>query len=494
VNAAAIPTGFDWTTAAVRDALGLSAMASPGDLAHVFRGISTDSRAVEEGDLFVALEGPTFDGHDFVLDAANRGATGAVVRRIPHAVRDGFLLFPVPDTLEALGALAHYRRIRLPARVVAITGSSGKTTTKEVLRAALADSLRVHATRANLNNRVGVPLTLLEAPGDAEVVVVEVGTSEPGEIAALRAVVHPDVAVITTVAPSHAEGLGGLEGIFREKLSMLERLPPGTTVIVGDEPPELADRARTVAPANPLVVSGLSDSADQPWRGRTVEADSDGRWQVVIPGGRFVAPVPGQHGARCALLALAVADVLGVDPAAARSGLASTRLPGLRSEVRRLPGGVILADCYNANPQSVRAALAWLAAIPSAGPRVAVLGSMLELGPDGPRHHASILAGLRSGEFGSALIDVVVAVGAFAEAAEAGPTGPPGPTGTPAGSAPMVLVADDVDDVPARLRPHLAPGVTILLKGSRGMALERLIPGLETELGVASDHAAEGGG
>ncbi len=484
MNAAAIPTEFRWTVAAVREALGLSAVASPDDLDHVFHAISTDSRIVADGDLFVALEGPSFDGHDFVLEAANRGAAGAVVRRIPGTIHEGFLLFPVPDTLAALGALAHHRRLRLPARVVAVTGSSGKTTTKEMLRAALAGSMRVHATSANLNNRVGVPLTLLGAPGDADALVVEVGTSEPGEIAALRAVVHPDVAVITTVGASHVEGLGGIEGVFREKLSMFEALPATTVLVTGDEPAELAERARAAAPGHPLVVTGLSDRADQRWRGRRVEVDPDGRWKVAIPGGSFDAPVPGIHGARCALLALAVADLLGVAPDAARAGLAETRLPGLRSEIRRLPGGVVLADCYNANPQSTRAALAWLATIPSKGPRIAVLGSMLELGADAPEHHRSIVHELRAGAFGGHGIDVVVAVGDFAEAAADARRVAETETQAPQG-APRFLAVREVPEVPARLVPHLAPGATVLLKGSRGMALERLLPVLEAHMGGA---------
>jgi UDP-N-acetylmuramoyl-tripeptide--D-alanyl-D-alanine ligase len=480
VSAAAPVPSFAWTVAAVREALGHTGIADPADAGRRFRGISTDTRTLLEGDLFVALEGPRFDGHDYVAVAAERGATGAVVRRVPAARPEGFLLFPVPDTLEALGALAHYRRLRLPARVVAITGSSGKTTTKEILRAAVEGSLRTHATRANLNNRIGVPLTLLEAPADAQVVLVEVGTSEPGEIAALRSVAHPDVAVVTTVSEAHVERLGDLEGVFREKLSLLDRLPSGATVVVGDDPAELADRAPDAAPGHPLRVAGLSERADQPWRGRLVESDAEGRWRVATPSGSFLAPVPGAHGARCALLALAVADLLGVPPEAARAGIARTALPGLRSEIRRLGAGTLLVDCYNANPQSTRAAVAWLSTLPSEGPRIAVLGSMLELGPRSGAHHEEVLREALETD-----LDRIIAVGLFAE--------------TPAARedrSGRVIPAADAGAARSRVLEAIRPGATVLLKGSRGVALELLLPDLEQALGGRGegDGAPTGGG
>jgi len=465
-------TGFTWSVAAVREALGLGGVAAPEDQGRVFRSVSTDTRNLEPGDLFVALEGPTFDGHDFLGEAAARGATGAVVRRIPAGRPAGLPLFPVPDTLVALGALAHHRRIRLPARVVAVTGSSGKTTTKEMLRAALGTQLRVHVTAANLNNRVGVPLTLLGAPLDAQVVVVEVGTNEPGEIEALRRVAHPDVAVVITVSEAHVERLGDLEGVYREKLSLVRDLPAGAAVVVGDEPAELADRAREAAPGHELRVAGLSDWADQPWRGRLLEADPVGRWRVGTPSGSFVSPVPGAHGARCALIALAVADLLGVAPEVARAGLPATTLPGMRTEVRRHAHGILLVDCYNANPQSTRAALAWLEALPAEGPRIAVLGSMLELGGLAGDLHERILEEALSGT-----ADLVVAVGLFAEA-------------LPGVTDPRLLRASDTDQVLPLLLPRLETGAVILLKGSRGMALERLVPAL----GAALDERPGGNG
>lgn len=470
---------FHWTASAVREALGLGGMASRTEDGLAFRRIWTDSRTVEPGDLFVALEGPTFDGHDFLAQAAERGAAGAVVRRVPPGRPADLPLFPVTDTVEALGALAHHRRLRLPARVVAITGSSGKTTTKELLRAALAGHLRVHATEANLNNRIGAPLTLLAAPPEAEVVVVEVGTNEPGEIAALRAVVHPDVAVVTTVSEAHVERLGDLEGVYREKLSLLAPLPTGAWVVTGDEPPELADRARATAPGHGLRVAGVSEAADQPWRGRLVEADPEGRWRVALPSGSFETPVPGVHGARCALLALAVADLLGVPPEVASRGLPATRLPGMRTEIRRLPRGTLLVDCYNANPQSTVAALDWLAALPSRGPRLAVLATMGELGERSEVLHRAVLE-----EALTRPLDGVIAVGAFGRAAEGLRLPPEGPA---------LHQAADGDEALHHLLPLLEEGATLLLKGSRSMRLERLLSPLEAALTRAPAAPAEPG-
>ena len=222
-----------WTSSRVADVLAVS---EPGRAA--YPGISTDTRRLEPGDLFVALEGERFDAHDFLADAKAKGAAAAVVRRGTPPL-DGLPYFEVEDTLVALGALARARRRLLApgSPVVAVTGSSGKTSTKEMIRAALAAQYRVHATTGNLNNLVGVPLTLLAAPEDAEALVIEAGASVPGEIARLRDILEPTVAVITNVGYAHVAGFGSLAGVLREKVSLLERTP---VAVVGTDPPELA--------------------------------------------------------------------------------------------------------------------------------------------------------------------------------------------------------------------------------------------------------------
>jgi UDP-N-acetylmuramoyl-tripeptide--D-alanyl-D-alanine ligase len=360
-----------------------------------------------------------------------------------------------------------------------------------LLRTVLRVGHRVHATAANLNNRIGVPLTLLEAQEDAEFVVVELGTSERGEIEALTRITEPDVAVITTVAESHLEGLGDLEGVMEEKLALLLHLRPGAAALVGDVPPELPERARRLHEG--VRVAGFSDLADPPFRGRAESVDQSGivpfRFQGVLvrPG------LPGAHGAFNTLLALATARLLGVGVADSGDGplveaVGAVRPGALRGEQRRVGRMTLALDCYNANPQSVRAALELLASLPSRGARVAVLGSMLELGERSLALHREIL-----GEARSLPIDIILAVGRFAEALEVEKAETADATDWAHGVAgeapegPEVLIAHEVEEAWERLRPRLGGDETVLLKASRGVALERLIPRFE------SDFAGKGG-
>src|SRR2546421_2962204 len=241
-----------WDSQRVTDALGV-----PGPRGLRFTGVSTDTRHLAPGTLFVALQGERFDAHAFLAQAKAQGAAAAVVRRGTPAV-DGLPLFEVADTLAGLGLLARARRRRLPpgSPVVAVTGSSGKTSTKELIRAVLGTTFRVHATGGNLNNLVGVPLTILGAPDDAEALVVEAGASVPGEIARLRDVIDPTIAVVTNVGYAHVAGFGSLAGVMREKLALVE----GTRVAVGGTaPPQLARGARR---RGPTVVAGTGPDAD----------------------------------------------------------------------------------------------------------------------------------------------------------------------------------------------------------------------------------------
>jgi len=455
-------TVFRWSDAAVRGALGLPRAAEDAAPGAPFCRVSTDSRTLEAGDLFLALEGTHFDGHEYVDQAVAAGAAGVVVQR-PVDVPDSVAVYEVPDTLMALGQLARFRRERLPARVVGITGSSGKTTTKEFLRAALGETLRVHANRGNYNNRIGVPLTLLEAPVDAEVVVSEMGTSGPGEIRALVEIGRPDVAILTTVAESHLDGLGSIEGVLREKLDIFHGLPESGTAIVGDEPKLLTEAIPAARPGARIV--GTSDRADPECRPQDVQVDETGcfsfRWDGVV----VTLPAPGRHMLQDALLALVAARTLGVESTSAARGIAAMRPEGMRGEERRVGPATVIMDCYNANPQSTRAALDTLAIRAAHGPRVAVLGTMLELGEESDTLHTRVLNyALSIG------LDQVVATGDFADAAP--------------GREPSALIrARDPEEGWAQVRDVLADGGLVLLKGSRGVALERLVPLMERDLG-----------
>jgi UDP-N-acetylmuramoyl-tripeptide--D-alanyl-D-alanine ligase len=453
-------SAFTWTDAAVRAALGLAAAPAPSG--NVYAGVSTDSRTVAPGDLYVALLGERFDGHEFVADALARGAGGAVVSR-PVAGAAGAPVYAVADTLVALGALAAHRRAALDVPVVAITGSVGKTTTKDLTRGALAASLRVHATRGNLNNRVGMPLTLLATPGDVQVVVLELGTNEPGEIAALARIARADVGVVTTVGEAHLEKLGSVEGVLTEKLDLLRNLAPAATAVVGDEPSFLTAAARGVW--GRVRVAGWSERADAGLRPEGAEADATGAYRFRWRGHPVGLSLPGRHVVLDALLALATAELLGVPAHAAARGVSGVGAGSLRGEVRRMGDLTVLVDCYNANPASTRAALDTLAARPG-GKRVAVLGSMLELGAAAPELHGAVL------RYALSLpVDLVVATGAFAEAAE------------DVGDARVVTAPDWKSAYPA-LRARLEGTEVLLLKASRGMALEGMLPLLAADFGA----------
>jgi UDP-N-acetylmuramoyl-tripeptide--D-alanyl-D-alanine ligase len=459
---------FEWSDAAVRRALELPGAA---DAVHV--RVCTDTRSAEKGDLFVALNGPNFDGHDFLEAAAAAGASGAVVSHdVP--VPSGMVQYHVDDTLVALGRLARFRRDALPAQVVAITGSSGKTSTKDFTRAALAETFRVHATTGNLNNRVGVPLTLLEAPAEAQVLVVELGTSEPGEIAALTAMTRPDVAAVITVSESHLDQLVDLEGVVREKLDLLRGLEPGAVGVVGDVPDFLPERARKIL--RDVRVAGLTDSADPDLRPSRLTVDSAGRYGFRWQGAEIRMEVAGRHMAYNAVLALALARILGVPAEAAARGVSSVSTTTMRGEIVEAGPLSVVVDCYNANPQSTRAALDTLASRAGEGRRIAFLGTMLELGTGSDTLHGEVLDyALDRG------LDLVVATGDFADA-------------LPDLKDPRLVRFADPEAAYQRVLPILREGGTLLLKASRGVRLERILPRLEEDLSGAGVHGGGGEG
>ena len=438
-------------------------------------GVSTDTRKIGPGSLFVALKGASFDGHDYLARAAESGATGAVVSRVPDGAPSNLRYFVVDDTLHALGRLGRHRRRALDAKVVAVAGSNGKTTTKELLKAALGTRFRVHATEGNLNNQVGVPLTLLAAPDDAEVLVVEVGTNEPGEITLLGAITEPDAAVITSIGEEHLEGLGSVEGVLEEELAILPHVRADGVAVVAEEPAELPERASGIVGMMRLRVAGFDEPAE-------LRPDGGDEGIEVLPGGstrwRFRGvpvelPLPGRHNVRNALIALGVAVELGVSVEDAARGIAAMPLPKMRSEWRRIGTVGVLADCYNANPPSTLAAVELLASVPSAGEKVAVVGTMRELGAHAEGLHRRVAEAIAE-KVGSG-IDRVVATGDFVPAFE----------GLRSTLGDRLVAVEDPLEAYERLRPHLRGDETVLLKGSRGVALERLIPLLERDFAPA---------
>lgn len=439
-----------WTAAQVRAALDV-----PVDAPGPFPRVSTDTRSLAPGDLFVALAGERFDAHAFLGQARAAGAAAAVVRR-GTAPEPGLPLIEVPDTLEALGRLARARRRRLPAGapVVAVTGSSGKTSTKELIRAALAVRYRVHATAGNLNNLVGVPLSILSAPAGTDALVIEAGANLPGEIARLRDIIEPTIAVVTNVGYAHVEGFGSLEGVLREKVSLVEGVP---VAVVGTEPPALAAAARA---RTRTVVAGAGPDAEA--HPDAAELDDAGHPRLRWGGREVTVPVTGFHQIENAAIAVAVAREAGVPPGEALPGLAAARIPGGRGGIAEVRGLTVIDDSYNANPGSLRRAVEfarWLAT-KRGRPLVVVVGTMLELGPESDKLHSAAAA-----EIVAADPALIGAVGAF------------GPAFAPFAGAlgGRLLVAPDAEGLGPLLARGLRGNEVVLLKGSRGVALERVL-------------------
>lgn len=404
------------------------------------QAVQIDSRLAGPGTLFVGIPGERTDGGRFAADVLTAGAWGVLVRPEHSAaaeVVDGGAILLHDDPVAALGALARAWRRELGAVVVGITGSVGKTSTKDLLTGIVAPHRRTVATEGNYNTEIGLPLTVLGAPAGTEVMILEMAMRGSGQIAELARIAEPDVGVVTNVAPVHVELLGSLEGVAAAKAELLHGLPPGGVAIVpADEP--LLDPHR---PAGVTVVTvGEGGTADPVPDGLTLADDVPLTVRRNLPA------------------AVAAARAVGVEP----SGVVEPRISAMRGQRLHLPGDVVVVvDCYNANPMSTSAALDDLAASAS-GRRVAVLGDMLELGPDELRFHAELGAHARE-----AGVELLVAVGPLSRH-----------TGTGFGGA--VHWVASAEEAAALVPTLLEPGDTVLLKASRGIGLERVADALAT--------------
>jgi UDP-N-acetylmuramoyl-tripeptide--D-alanyl-D-alanine ligase len=448
-------SGF-WSLDRIADALSAEAIGKPPRGSMLTTGITTDTRKIAKGNVFVALRGERFDGHDYLADAVRDGATALVVSKVPKLNALGVPVFEVRDTLVALGALGRYWRRAWGKPVIGVAGSNGKTSTKDLIRAALSESYAIHATTGNLNNRIGVPLSLLSIAPESEIAVIELGTSLPGEVAILREIAEPDIALVTSIAEEHLEGLGDLAGVLREEAAVYEGVDVG---IAPSAQPEIAESAR--GKAKRVVVAGLDKNADvSPTRW---EIGPDGLGMIEIDGVTIKPPVRGVHNLRNAMLALAVARECGVSYEAAASGIAKMPQPKMRSAWEQVGDVTLINDAYNANPGSTRAAIELLKATGTGRQRVIVLGTMRELGAASPQCHADIAElALASGA------DIVAGIGEFAPALENRKDGE------------RVITAPDVEELWPRLKSRLQRNAIVLLKASRGVQLERLVPHLTT--------------
>jgi UDP-N-acetylmuramoyl-tripeptide--D-alanyl-D-alanine ligase len=449
---------FSWTSERIAEALDIPAT---GLEPRVYGGVSTDTRTLRPGELFVALRGERFDGVEFVAAAAAAGAPGAVAEHRPQGVADEFELFLVDDTLRALGQLATVRRRALDPKVVAITGTSGKTTTRELTAAVLGPG--AYASPANYNNLVGLPLSILAAPEGSGVWLLELASNQAGEIDQLARIAEPDFAVITSVSEGHLEGLGDLQGVMEEKLALLSNLRVSGQALVCDEPADLVQLARQrLADVRTVGLSPEADVRPQSW---SVSADGVAwRWSGVD----FRLAGFGAHLIRDALFALAVAQLLGVDAPQAAQRLATVKLPPMRGELRQLGDLTLLVDCYNANPASFRAALDSLSALAAGRRRAVLAGTMLELGEQSQMLHGRVARWIADEG-----IELIAASGEFAT----------GFAGMASELGERLIRADDFEDAYCKLSARLRGDEVVLIKASRAKKFERAIPLFERDFG-----------
>jgi UDP-N-acetylmuramoyl-tripeptide--D-alanyl-D-alanine ligase len=422
-------------------------------------GVAIDSRQVRRGDLFVAIAGEHVDGHDYLSAAAARGASGALVT---HKVDCALPQVLVANATLALGDLASAVRAQRDVRVVGITGSNGKTTVKTLTAAILRRHGRTHISGGNHNNELGLPLSVLAMPLDAEFAVFEMGAGKPGDIAYLAGIARPDIGVVTLIAPAHLERMGSVEGVAETKGALYQALPAdGVAVINADD--AFAAFFAGLAGTRAVMRFGLTHPAEV--TARDIRASEDGsQFVLVTPQGEAAVslPLPGRHNVRNALAAAAVALALEVPLATIVAGLAATEgVPG-RLQRRQTRGGwVLIDDTYNANPGSMAAAIDTL--LLAHGERWLVLGDMAELGSDARALHAAL--GQRAREAG---VDRLFAVGPLGVATVA------------AFGAQGEHFADQAALI-AALRAQLHAGVTCLFKGSRSAGMERVLAALDDD-------------
>ncbi|HXP36041.1 MAG TPA: UDP-N-acetylmuramoyl-tripeptide--D-alanyl-D-alanine ligase [Chthoniobacterales bacterium] len=422
--------------------------------------ISTDSRTIKKGELFVALRGENFDGHKFVEATAKAGAAGAIVDlKWRGKVPAKFAIVRAKDTLLAYQNLAANYRKALSIKVLAITGSNGKTSTKDFAASVLGRKFRVTKTQGNFNNHVGLPRTILEATSNDEVAVWEIGMNHPGEVAPLAKIAAPDAAIITNIGVAHIEFMGTRQAIAKEKGALAEAVAAeGAVILNADDPFSKGIAERTRAH---VIFAGTKDGTV---RAIDIQQSADGSEFTIIEGAhrcRAQLPVPGLHMVQNALLAVAAGRAFGLSLEEAAAGLASAPLTKARLQIKEINGVQFLDDSYNANPDSMKAALQTLVELDTDGKRIAVLGEMRELGKESERGHEEV--GEAAAAFG---IDHLIGIGemgaTISHAAEK------------AGLEKSTVVGS-TSEAAGLLLEIAAPGDLILIKGSRLARMEDVI-------------------
>jgi UDP-N-acetylmuramoyl-tripeptide--D-alanyl-D-alanine ligase len=436
--------------------------------------ISTDSRTIREAELFVALRGENFDGHRFIDDVANAGAAGAIVDRSwKGKVPKDCAILRAADTLLAYQSLAANYRKSLSIKVLAITGSNGKTSTKDFSASVLGRKFRVTKTQGNFNNHVGLPRTILEANSKHEVGVWEIGMNHPGEVAPLAKIAGPDAAIITNIGVAHIEFMGSREAIAKEKGALAEAVDPsGTVILNGDDPFSEGIAVRTGAH---VVFAGTKGGTI---RAMDIQQSADGSDFTIIEGAhrcRAQLPVPGIHMVQNAVLAVAAGRAFGLSLEEASSGLAGAPLAKARLQIKEINGVQFLDDSYNANPDSMKAALQTLVELDAEGKRIAVLGEMRELGQETQRGHEEV--GEAAAAFGiDQLIGIGEMAGIIAQAAKKAGLENSATVGSTSEAADL-------------LHEITQPGDLVLIKGSRLARTEDVIEHFARHSSLVTRHS-----
>ena len=436
------------------------AVVSSGDGKRFIDKISTDSRTLKRGELFVALRGENFDGHNFVESAAKAGAAGAIVDSTwKGKVPENFALILAEDPLQAYQKLAANYRRSLSLKVVAITGSNGKTSTKDFAAAVLARGFRVTKTEGNFNNHVGLPRTILEATSQDEVAVWEIGMNHPGEVAALAKLAAPDVAILTNIGVAHIEFMGSREAIAVEKGALVKAVDAQGTVILNADDPftaSIAARARAK-----VILAGTTAGMI---RASEISQSGSGTDFTMLEGAhrcRAQLPVPGLHMVQNAMLAVAAGRVFGLSLEDCAAGLVAAPLTKARLQIKEIHGVQFIDDTYNANPESMKAALRTLVELDADGKRIAVLGEMGELGSESERGHREV--GETAATFG---IDQLITIGDLGELIA---------RAAQAGGLEKTTAVRSTSEAAELLGEIAELGDLILVKGSRSARTERVI-------------------
>jgi UDP-N-acetylmuramoyl-tripeptide--D-alanyl-D-alanine ligase len=433
----------------------------------VFSGVSIDSRKIKPGELFIAIRGDRFDGHDFISQAFEAGASGVVLSADCNLSFKNKVVIRVADTLRALQDIARSHRSRFNIPLIAITGSNGKTTTKEMAASILAQRFRLLKNEGNLNNHIGVPLTLLRLESAHEVAVIEMGINRPGELRRLCEIAQPQAGLITNIGPTHLEFLGDVDGVARAKGELLEALTPDSMAILNADDEHYQSLATKVRGG--LMTFSLRSQADVMATAVTLHPDRGPTFRLRIrtggkPGEVEVSlPLMGRHNIYNAIGAAAIATYQGMDLDEIRQGLEGFRPVSMRSQLLELKGFHILNDAYNANPASMKSALETLSALGTGGQKIAVLGDMLELGEAAEVAHREI-----GREVARVGIQYLITLGPMAQQIAQG-----------ALSAGMedhrVMCSQEPEDVGEKVLKVARPGDYILVKGSRKMKMENIL-------------------